>query len=95
MLKFANAIESRKLAIPESLKARADIAGGGIATGIGVGGGAPGINAAFETKVAGAYTIVVMSNYDPPTAEKVARQVRVWLGAPVGDGPRRIIRREP
>ncbi|MEP6921444.1 MAG: serine hydrolase domain-containing protein [bacterium] len=96
MLKFANAIESKKLAVPESLKASGpDIAGGGLASGIGVGGGAPGINAAFETKVAGAYTIVVMSNYDPPTAEKVARQLRGWLGAPVGDGPRRIIRAAP
>ncbi len=35
--------------------------------------------AEFDTKVAGAYTIVVMSNYDPPAAEKVAKQIRLWL----------------
>jgi CubicO group peptidase (beta-lactamase class C family) len=49
--------------------------------GLGIGGGAPGINAAVE--VEGDYTIVVLSNYDPPSAEAVARNVRVAIGAQV------------
>jgi CubicO group peptidase (beta-lactamase class C family) len=80
MLKFANALDSKKLPIPASLTSNgAEIPGGGLANGIGAAGGAPGLNAEFDTKVAGAYTIVVMSNYDPPAAEKVAKQIRRWL----------------
>jgi CubicO group peptidase (beta-lactamase class C family) len=47
--------------------------------GLGIAGGAPGINAALEANEASGYTIVVMSNYDPPSAEKVARQIREWI----------------
>ena len=80
LLKFANALDSKKLAIPASLSAQVpDIPGGGLANGVGAAGGAPGINAEFDTKVAGDYTIVVLSNYDPPAAEKVGKQVRAWL----------------
>jgi CubicO group peptidase (beta-lactamase class C family) len=80
LLKFANALDSKKLAIPASLSANVpDIPGGGLATGVGAAGGAPGLNAEFDTKVAGGYTIVVMSNYDPPAAEKVGKQIRSWL----------------
>jgi D-alanyl-D-alanine carboxypeptidase len=47
--------------------------------GFGIAGGAPGINAAFETNEANGYTTIVMSNYDPPSAEKIARQIRGWI----------------
>jgi len=47
--------------------------------GLGIAGGAPGINAVFEANEASGYTVVVMSNYDPPSAEKVARQIRGWI----------------
>lgn len=47
--------------------------------GVGIAGGAPGINAALEANEASGYTIIVMSNYDPPSAEKVARQIRGWI----------------
>jgi CubicO group peptidase (beta-lactamase class C family) len=47
--------------------------------GLGIAGGAPGINAAFEANESSGYTVVVMSNYDPPSAEKVARQIREWI----------------
>ncbi|HEV7642965.1 MAG TPA: serine hydrolase domain-containing protein [Pyrinomonadaceae bacterium] len=81
MLKFAGAIESGKLGMPKSLSASSDPrlsqAGAG---GIGIAGGAPGINAAFDTKLKGIYTVVVMSNLDPPSAEEVSRQIRTWLG---------------
>jgi len=46
--------------------------------GIGFGGGAPGINAAVELE--GRYAIIVLSNYDPPAASEVARNVRTLLG---------------
>jgi D-alanyl-D-alanine carboxypeptidase len=47
--------------------------------GLGIAGGAPGINAALEANEASGYTIIVMSNYDPPSAEKIARQIRGWI----------------
>ena len=50
-----------------------------MATGIGAAGGAPGLNAEFDTKLAGVYTVVVIANYDPPAAEKVGKQIRSWL----------------
>jgi CubicO group peptidase (beta-lactamase class C family) len=81
MLKFANALESGKLAIPKSLAGSSDPMVAMAAGGIGIAGGMPGANAAFETRVKGAYTIVVMSNLDPPSAESVSRQIRIWLGA--------------
>ena len=46
---------------------------------LGIAGGAPGINAMLELDFETGYTIIVMSNYDPPTAGKVARQIRALL----------------
>ncbi|HKR63926.1 MAG TPA: serine hydrolase domain-containing protein [Thermoanaerobaculia bacterium] len=45
---------------------------------VGFGGGAPGLNAAVETE--DRWAIVVLSNYDPPTAEEVAANLRRGLG---------------
>jgi CubicO group peptidase (beta-lactamase class C family) len=47
--------------------------------GFGIAGGAPGLNAAVEWDPKTAYTIIVLSNFDPPAAERVARQIRSWL----------------
>lgn len=47
--------------------------------GFGIAGGAPGLNAALEWDPKSGYTIVVMSNFGPPSAERVARQIRSWL----------------
>jgi CubicO group peptidase (beta-lactamase class C family) len=44
--------------------------------GLGIAGGAPGINAALEADFEKEFTIVVLSNYDPPAAESVARYIR-------------------
>jgi len=52
---------------------------------IGIAGGAPGINAVLE--IAPPYTVVVMSNFDPPAAMEVGTEVRKLLG--VGGGERR------
>jgi D-alanyl-D-alanine carboxypeptidase len=50
---------------------------------MGVAGGAPGLNALLETGIHGLgaanYTLVIMSNYDPPSAEALGRQVRALL----------------
>lgn len=79
LLKFALALETGKLAIPKSLSS--DETGRILTGGLGIAGGAPGLNAAVDSKIAGEYVIVVTSNLDPPSAEKVARQIRAWLGA--------------
>jgi CubicO group peptidase (beta-lactamase class C family) len=54
---------------------------GGPPAGIGVGGGAPGINAAVEGELPGGYDLIVLTNLDPPAAQNVARLVRGWLGS--------------
>jgi CubicO group peptidase (beta-lactamase class C family) len=46
-------------------------------------GGAPGINAAFGTDLATGYTVIVMGNYDPPAAGKVAQAIRRILSGVV------------
>lgn len=79
MLKFTLAFETGKLVAPKSFRSREDGPGVMLTSGLGIAGGAPGLNAAIESKVAGEYTIVVTSNLDPPTAEKVARQIRTWI----------------
>lgn len=75
-----------------SLPGRGSSAGGGYSTaedllrlvmtmpkeGIGIGGGAPGINAAVETE--GDWQIIVLANYSPPAAEEVAANVRKMVG---------------
>ncbi len=48
--------------------------------GIAVAGGAPGINADLETGLPGGYDLIVLSNYDPPSAESCAKQIRGILG---------------
>jgi len=47
--------------------------------GFSIAGGAPGLNAGLEWNPRSGYTIVVMSNFDPPSAERVVRQIRSWL----------------
>jgi CubicO group peptidase (beta-lactamase class C family) len=76
LLKFANALESGELRIPDFQSQTGPPMGNGE---LNIGGGAPGINASLSAKVAGVYTIIVLSNLDPPSAETVANQIRVWL----------------
>lgn len=72
LLKFATALLGNKLL---SVSATKQIVGGGI----GVAGGAPGINSELEIDPASGYTIVVMGNYDPPNAANVSRHIRSKL----------------
>ena len=81
LLKFVAALREGKLRAPDfrNQQKSSDPKGARFG-GFGIAGGAPGINAALEADEERGYTIVVMSNYDPPSAEKVARQIRGWLG---------------
>jgi CubicO group peptidase (beta-lactamase class C family) len=47
--------------------------------GFGIAGGAPGINAVLEWDPQSGYVVAVMSNFGPPSAERVGRQIRSWL----------------
>lgn len=86
LLKFTLAVRAGKLRVPDFRRAEGarkvqgaaaqDTRGG---NGVGIAGGAPGINAVLEADVASGYTTVVMSNYDPPSASAVGKQIREWL----------------
>ncbi len=74
LLKFSNALRGKILAIPDDK--------GGFPTeftGIGVAGGSEGVNALFIANGQTGYTIIVLSNYEPPSAERPGMQVRDWL----------------
>lgn len=51
--------------------------------GMGIAGGAPGLNAALDTGISGAgsasYAVVVLSNLDPPSAERLSGEIRGLL----------------
>jgi hypothetical protein len=47
--------------------------------GLGIAGGAPGLNAALEWMPDRNYMVIVLSNFDPPAAETVARRIRSTL----------------
>jgi CubicO group peptidase (beta-lactamase class C family) len=49
--------------------------------GLGVAGGAPGINTTVEGDLPGGYDLIVLANLDPPAAERIGQLVRGWLGA--------------
>jgi len=49
--------------------------------GMGIAGGAPGLNAALEWSPRSGYTVIVMANLDPPAATAMAQQITVWLPA--------------
>lgn len=72
LLKFSIALLGNKLLSADATKR---IVGGGI----GVAGGAPGINSELEIDPSSGYTIVVMGNYDPPNAADVNRRIRSML----------------
>ncbi len=46
---------------------------------LGIAGGAPGINAEWTNLGPSGYTIIVLSNYDPPSAEDLGQQIRRWI----------------
>src|SRR5215813_6474804 len=72
LLKFIIALKNNKLLGAD--QTRRILQGG-----LGVAGGAPGINAALEMDGRGGYTVIVLSNYDPPSATDFSQQIRKWI----------------
>jgi CubicO group peptidase (beta-lactamase class C family) len=73
LLKFSLSLQSRKLSVPDDFgQPQKDVM-------LGIAGGAPGINALLLVNGQTGYTIIVLSNYDPPSAEKTGSQIRDWL----------------
>jgi CubicO group peptidase (beta-lactamase class C family) len=70
LLKFSAAIRGNKLLSAENSRKF---------MGLGAAGGAPGINAVFDLEAEG-YTIIVLSNYDPPSAEDLSQKIRELVG---------------
>lgn len=79
LLRFRHALVGNRLldarytawVVTNQLPAQAAPAGG---IGIGIAGGAPGVNA--ELEMGDEYTVIVLSNLDPPSASDVAGQLR-------------------
>jgi D-alanyl-D-alanine carboxypeptidase len=85
LLRFSLALQTGKLQVPSFREPSATGKQGSpdakpkSFSGVGIAGGADGINAVLLVNSTSGYTLVVMSNYDPPSAEKVAQQIRGWL----------------
>ncbi len=88
MLKFAEAVVANRLASAPytawylggprpAAAAPSSSSTGPIRGGLGVAGGAPGVNAVFELNAAQHLVIVVLSNDGPPAAEDLARKIRL------------------
>lgn len=69
LLRFVLALEKGTIGAP----------GYDIERGMGIAGGGPGINAVMEWMRRSGYVVIVLSNYGPPAAERVAQKVRAWL----------------
>ncbi len=50
-----------------------------VQNGLGIAGGAPGLNAALEWDPRSGYVIIVLANFDPPAAGRVAQYIRKTL----------------
>ena len=67
LLRYVVALEAGKVFLPD------------VGTGLGIAGGAPGINATLDWDRRSGYLVIVLSNFDPPTAGHAARQIISWL----------------
>jgi CubicO group peptidase (beta-lactamase class C family) len=67
MLKYVMALKEGKIFLPD------------IANGLGIAGGAPGINSYVEWDPRRGYIVIVLTNFDPPTAGQAARRIMSWL----------------
>jgi CubicO group peptidase (beta-lactamase class C family) len=74
LLKFLKALREHRVA-------------NGLPAGLGIAGGSGGINGVVEGDLPGGYDLVVLTNLDPPAAERVARMTREWLGVHDERGP--------
>jgi CubicO group peptidase (beta-lactamase class C family) len=78
LLKFANALSAGKLLPPKWTNWAFTNDFDGTVHNLGIAGGSPGVNALVEIEPP--YTLVVLSNYDPPSAEQIGQAVRPLLG---------------
>lgn len=67
LLKYVRALSTGKVFLPD------------IANGLGIAGGAPGINSDVEWDPRKGYLVIVLTNFDPPTAGAAARRIVSWL----------------
>jgi D-alanyl-D-alanine carboxypeptidase len=67
MLKYVLALNDKKIYLPD------------VANGLGIAGGAPGINSVLEWDPRSGYIVIVLTNFDPPAAGLVARRIASWL----------------
>jgi D-alanyl-D-alanine carboxypeptidase len=67
MLKYVLALKDKKVYLPDA------------ANGLGIAGGAPGINSAVEWDPRSGTIVIVLTNFDPPTAGQAARRIVGWL----------------
>lgn len=88
LLRFAKALREDKL-LPK--KWTDWVFRGDESRKLGVAGGSPGVNAVLL--MGSPYTLVVMSNLDPPAAEQIARVARPLMGMPTPQ--RRVAQSEP
>lgn len=86
LFKFALALQSGKLRQPDFRKPTDGEAknshpgNAAVFQGLGIAGGAPGINALLLVGAADkGYTVIVMSNYDPPSAVEAGKKIRALL----------------
>lgn len=77
LLRFSLAYQTGKVTIPRDGPRPATASAK--APGLGIAGGSPGVNAALEIVSDKGYTVVVLSNYDPPSAEKPSQQIAALL----------------
>jgi D-alanyl-D-alanine carboxypeptidase len=67
MLKYVLALRDKKILLPD------------VSSGLGIAGGAPGINSVLEWDPRTGYTVIVLTNFDPPAAGSVAKRIASWL----------------
>jgi CubicO group peptidase (beta-lactamase class C family) len=67
MLKYVLALKDKKIFLPDA------------ANGLGIAGGAPGINSVLEWDPRSGTIVIVLTNFDPPTAGQAARRIASWL----------------
>ncbi len=80
LLKFGNAAAAGKILIPTFDDAAPAGRPFAVMRGLGFAGGAPGLNAIVETGLPGGYTLIVLSNYDPPSAERLSEALHGFMG---------------
>lgn len=67
MLRFIQAVKDKKVFLPDS------------PNGLAIAGGAAGINSVVEWDPRSGYRVIVLTNFDPPTAGDVSRRIASWL----------------